>query len=117
MSRGAQTPEELEALLEDAFLTHDREALSEMFTEGAVVALGTGPYAARGADEIGRLVTALWESGRTYLAEPRQVLQARDVALVVADQAINVVRRGREGTWRYAILFQSLDPRPAKEEP
>jgi hypothetical protein len=66
MSEAARTPEELEALLEDAFVTQDTEALSEMFTEGAVLALGVEPHAARGADEIGRLATALWENGHTY---------------------------------------------------
>ena len=88
-----------------------------MFTEGAVLAAAVGPHAARGADEIGRLATALWESDRTYVAEPRRVVQARDIALVVADRAINVVRRGSDGAWRYAISLLSLDPSPTKEEP
>ena len=117
MSQGARTPEELEALLEDAFVTQDSEALSQMFAEGAVLALGVEPHAAHGADEIGRLATALWENGHTYFAEPHQVVQARDIALVVADRAINVVRRGDDGAWRYAISLLSLDPSPAKEEP
>ena len=30
---GARTPEELETLLEDAFLLHDRRALAQLFQE------------------------------------------------------------------------------------
>ena len=69
--------------------------------EGAVLAIGGQPSAARGADEIGRLATMLLEDNRMYLAEPRRVVQARDIALVLGDRAINVVRRGSDGAWRY----------------
>ena len=115
MSLGAQTPEELEALFEDAFVTRDAEALAGMFVEGAVLAAADGPGAARGAEEIGRLATALWAGDRTYVAEPRRVVQARETALVLADRAINVVRRGSDGAWRYAIALLSLDSTPTKE--
>jgi ketosteroid isomerase-like protein len=117
VTQGARTPEELEALFEDAFVTRDAEALSGMFAEGAVLVVGEGPDAARGAEEIGRLATALWGTDRIYLAEPRRVVQARDTALVVADSAINVVRRGSDGAWRYTIALLSLDPTPTKKEP
>jgi hypothetical protein len=117
VSQGARTPEELEALLEDAFVTRDAAALSAMFAEGGVLAVGPGPHAARGGVEIGRLATALWEGERTYVAEPRRVVQARDTALVLADRAINVLLRGSDGAWRYAIALLSLDPVPTKEEP
>jgi ketosteroid isomerase-like protein len=113
----ARTPEELEALLEDAFVTRDAEALTGMFADGAVLAVGEGPDAARGAVEIGRLITSLWEGERTYVAEPRRVVQARDTALVLADRSINVLRRGSDGAWRFAIALLSLDPVPTKEEP
>ena len=109
LSQGARTPEELEALFEDAFVTRDAEALSGMFAEGAVLTVGEGPYA-RGAGAIGRLVTALWEGGRTYVAEPRRVVQARETALVLADGAISVVRRGSDGAWRYTVVLLSRDP-------
>ena len=117
MSQGARTPEELEALLEDAFVTRDAEAVCGMFAEGAVLAIREGPDAARGSEEIGRLATALWAGDRTYLAEPRRALQARDTALVLADGAINVMRRGSDGAWRYAIALLSLDSTPTEEEP
>jgi ketosteroid isomerase-like protein len=117
MTQGARTPEELEALFEDAFVTRDAEALCGMFAEGAVLAIGEGPGAARGSEQIGRLVSALWTGDRTYVADPRRVVQARDTALVLADGAINVVRRGGDGAWRYAIALLSLESTPTKEEP
>jgi SnoaL-like protein len=116
VNQGARTPEELEALLEDAFVTRDAEAMRAMFAQGAVLALGSGPEAARGIAEIGRLATALWERDRTYVAEPRRVVQSRDTALVLADRAINVVRRESDGTWRYAIALLSLEPTQTKED-
>jgi len=117
VTQGARTPEELEALFEDAFVTGDSEALSGMFAEGAVLAIREGPDAARGTEEIARLAPALWAGDRTYIAEPRRVLQARDTALVVADRAISVVRRGGDGAWRYTIALLSLDSTQTKEEP
>ena len=116
MEQGARTPEELEALLEDAFVTRDVEAVRGMFAEGAVLAIGGGPQAARGSEEIGRLAPALWTGGRTYVAAPLRVVQARDTALVLADRAINVLRRGSDGAWRYAIALLSLDPTLMKEK-
>ena len=105
MTPGARTPEELEILLEDAFLTRDDRALREMFEQGAVLVAGQPPREARGADEIGRLARAIWESERNYIAEPLRVLQARDTAMVLANGGVNVLRRGTDGGWRYAIAL------------
>ncbi len=58
----------------------------------------------------------MWERDRTYLADPRRVLQARDTALVVAARAINVLRRGDDGTWRYAITLLDIDDTTPQEE-
>ncbi len=102
MRSGAQTPEELETLLEDAFVVRDRAALAALFGDGAVLASAGCAVEARG-DEIARAAVDLWMRDATYLADPRRVLQARDTALVVARHAVNVVRRTRDGTWRYAI--------------
>ncbi len=113
MSTGARTPEELEALLEDAFVMRDTTALSAMFADGAVFALRGAD--ARGAAEIGRLASALWDADRTYVAAPRRVVQARDIALVLADCAVNVARRERNGDWAYAIALLSFDATTAKE--
>ena len=88
-------------LLEDAFVIRDREALSRLFEDDAVLE-GDGRRA-QGGDEIAHYATAMWGRERTYVADPRHVLQARDTALVVAAASISVMRRGSDGTWRYAI--------------
>jgi len=116
MRPGAQTPEELETLFEDAFVTRDREALAQLFEDGAVLVAGDGLQEARGGEQAARLAAAMWEGDRTYVADPRRVLQARDTALVVAERAINVVRRGSDGCWRFAISLLSLDYTNTKEE-
>ena len=119
MSIGARTPEELEALFEDAFVTRDAAAVSAMFAEGAVLAPRTEAErgVARGRAEIGRLAAALLAADRTYIAAPRRVVQARDIALVLADGAINVARRQSDGAWVYAIALLALDSNTTKEEP
>jgi hypothetical protein len=115
MSTGARTPEELEALLEDAFVTRDGQAFSAMFADGAVLAFRTAADAARGAAEIGRLAAALWKADLTYVADPRRVVQAGDIALILADNAINVMRRRSDGVWVYAIALLSFDSTTTKE--
>jgi hypothetical protein len=42
-------------------------------------------------------------------------MQARDIALIVAERGINVVRRGADGVWRYAIVRQAIDTGDQKE--
>jgi ketosteroid isomerase-like protein len=116
MRPGARTPEELETLFEDSFVTRDRDALAQLFEDGAVLVVVDGPQEARGGAEIVRFATAMWECDRTYVADPRRVLQARDTALVIADRGINVVRRGSDGAWRFAIALLSLDHTTTKEE-
>lgn len=107
MGRGARTPEELESLLEDAFVLRDRPALARLFSDGAVLgALEQGLSA--GSEAIERVAARLWESGCVYVADPRHILQARDTALVLSDSGINVVRRGTDGMWRYAIAVLSF---------
>jgi hypothetical protein len=115
MRLGARTPEELETLFEDAFVIRDPAALAELFEEGAVLAASGGREEAHGGEAIARLATAMWERERTYLADPRRVLQAQDTALVVAAWGIHVVRRGSDRVWRYAISLLSLDHTTTKE--
>jgi predicted flavoprotein YhiN len=105
MRPGARTPEELETLLEDAHVLRDREALSRLFEDDAV--LEAGSRRAQGGDEIASHASSMWDRERTYVADPLRVLQARDTALVVAAGGISVVRRGSDGTWRYAISLLS----------
>ena len=90
-------------LFEDAFVVRDRAAVAELFEDGALLVMADTARQARGAAEIARVATEIWARGLTYFADPRQVLQARDTALVVAQHGLNVVRRGEGGTWRYAI--------------
>ena len=102
-------------LFEDAFVVRDREALLELCEDGAVLVPGDGPPEARqrGDRAIGH---RMWESDRTHLAESRRVVQARDTALVVGRRGVNVVRRGSDGAWRYAISVLSAEQATTKEE-
>jgi hypothetical protein len=115
MSPGAQSPEELETLFEDAFVMRDRDAVGELFEDRAVMAAGARRDA-RGGEEIERLVAELWGRDRLYVAEATRVLQARDTALVVARCGVHVMRRGGDGTWRYAISLLALDESKPKED-
>ena len=115
MQHGARTPEELETLFEDAFVVRDRNALGELFDEGALLVTADGRCEARGTLEIARTAATIWESNGTYLADPTRVVQSRDTALVVATGAINVMRRGRDGVWRYAIAVLTGNE-PTKEQ-
>jgi hypothetical protein len=110
MEPGARTPEELETLLEDAFVLHDPHAVAELFQPGAMLVVSDGLPEARGRRQIARVAAQLWDSERLYLADLRRVLQARDTALVVAGRAINVARRAGDGSWRYAISLLDLEP-------
>ncbi len=62
-----------------------------------------------GREAIGRALTESWDRQCTYVARTRQVLQARDTALVVADAGIHVLHRGADGTWRAAISLLDLE--------
>jgi hypothetical protein len=105
----ARTPEELEGLLEDAFVLRDRSAVLPLFEAKAVLATPGKTSEARGAVEIARSAASLWERRFTYLADPVRVVQVRDLALVLGAQGVNVVRRDREGGWRYAISVLETD--------
>ena len=51
---------------------------------------------------------ARWGNGRPYVADPRRVLAAWDVALIETERGVNVARRDGDGRWRYAIVRQSV---------
>jgi hypothetical protein len=87
----------------------DSNALVQLFEDGAVLVAGGAPKEARGGDEIAQSAAAMWERDRTYIADPIQVLQARDTALVITERGINVLRRGSDGAWRYAIALLDID--------
>ena len=90
-------------------MTRDGDALTELFEEGGVLSARDGDSEARGEEATVRSATAMWEGGRTYLAEPQRILQWRDTALVVAEAGITVMRRGNDGAWRYAISLLAPD--------
>jgi hypothetical protein len=46
----------------------------------------------------------MWGTAHPYLADPRQVVVAHDLGLVIGECGANVMRRGRSGVWRFAIV-------------
>jgi hypothetical protein len=110
MSAGARTPEELETMFEDALVNRDPEVLAELFEEGAVLAVEDN-VSARGGGEIARLALTIWADDRTFVADPQRILQAREIALVVAETGVNVARRSRDSTWKFVIVSVLFDDR------
>jgi hypothetical protein len=109
MTTGASTPEELESLLEDGFMLTDRIGLAKLFDGNAVLCADHGSGGVRGSAEVVRAAAALCERGYSYLARPRRLLQSGDTALMVGERAINVMRRGPDRRWRYAISLLETD--------
>lgn len=109
MRPGASTPEELESLLEDALTTGDGESLRGLFETAAVLVAPCGTQELRGGAQIASHACVLRDDGYVYLADPWRVLQARDIALVIAERAVNVMRRGADQRWRYAVSLLSPD--------
>jgi hypothetical protein len=93
VTQGARTPEELEALFEDAFVLRDPGALAPLFEARALLVAGGITGEVRGSREIAQSVSALWARDYTYLAA----------------QGTSVARRGGDGAWRYAISLLSID--------
>jgi hypothetical protein len=89
--------------------------VAQLFEEGAMLVAGRGLPEARGREEIARVATEMWELERSYVADPRRVLQVGNTALVLPGRAINVVRRGDNGSWRYAIAFLDLKKTTSEE--
>jgi hypothetical protein len=104
----ARTPEELETLFEDALVVRDREAINELFDQGAVLVHGDQDFSLRGEDPAEKAM-AIWSDGDTYIADPQHVIQSRDIAVIVVKNGVNVASRGRDGAWRYAIMFLTVE--------
>jgi hypothetical protein len=115
VSQGARTPEELEALFEDAFVLRDPVALAPLFEARALLVARGITGAARGSEEIALSASTLWSRDLTYVADLRRVVQAHDLALVFANQGTSVVRRGTDGAWRYAISLLAIDQQRKEE--
>lgn len=96
-------------LLEDAFVLRDPRALMSLFEAEARIVADGAEGEVRGSGEIAVLATGLWARDITYVARPSRVVQARDIALVLATQGTSVVRRGRDGGWRYLISVLDID--------
>jgi hypothetical protein len=116
VTQGARTPEELDTLLEDAILLRDPGALAPLFEAQALFAAGGSVGEVRGSEEIAQSASALWSRDFTYVADPRRVVQAHDLALILAKQGTSVVRRGTDGAWRYAISLLAIDQRTTEEQ-
>jgi hypothetical protein len=84
--------------LEDAFPLRDLEAVIQLIERGALLVPSGGPQEARGRVEIARAAAEMAQSQRLYLADPRHVLLVRDTALILSGCAVNVVRRGHDGS-------------------
>jgi ketosteroid isomerase-like protein len=115
MRPGARTPEELDALLEDAFVVRDRRAVAALFESEALLVDGAARQV-RGTRAIESWATESWSRGLTYLAAEPRVLQAGDTALVLMPQSIGVARRNDARDWRYAIALLATEHRRTKEE-
>lgn len=109
MDTGGQTPDELATLLEDALLLGDGEAVAALFEPGGLLIADETSPELRGREQISQAATALCLDRHEHLTSPCQVFQARDTALMLDRGAVNVVRRGDDGTWRYAICILSDD--------
>ena len=97
----AASPEELETLLEDALLLQDAQAVAALFVNGHLLVTEGGRVRERreAADLLLR---------HEFLARPRSVTVARDVALVVGEHTVNVSCRGVDGAWRLVATVLSL---------
>jgi hypothetical protein len=89
----ASSPEELELLLEDAFVLRDDLAAAALFEDGGVLIERTGD--ARGPRHVAGLLAE-----RGYLASPSSVTVISDIAVVVGPQTVNISRRDPHGGWR-----------------
>jgi ketosteroid isomerase-like protein len=111
----ARTPDELDALLEDAFVLRDRRAVAALFESDALL-VDAAAGQARGAGGIASWATQTWKRGLTYAAAEPRVLQAGDTALVLTPDGIAVARRHDHRAWRYAIALLSVEHTTAEEE-
>jgi hypothetical protein len=103
----ARTPEELDVLLEDALLIGERQAAAGLFADSALLADRDAAWQVRGGDAIAEYALRSWSGASAYLAATSLVLQAGDIALLVAPEEVHVVRREAGGAWRFLILHRA----------
>lgn len=92
-------------MFEDAFMLRDRDAVAALFEGDGLLSCADGSGV--GA-QIRPFATNLFDRDIAYVADPRRILQARGLALVLAERSISVMRRTPDGDWQYAIKL--LDP-------
>jgi len=101
----AQSPEELEILLEDALVLHDDAAVAALFEDGGVLVERSGCVHAR--NQVAHLLAP-----HDYLAAPCSVSVVSNVAIVVGPQTVNVSCRDPREGWRLvATIITSDTPR------
>ena len=103
MRVAAQSPEELEILLEDALVLQDDAAVAALFEEGGVLVERSG--CVRGRNQVAYLLAQLH-----YLAAPRSVTVVNNVAIVVGPQTVNVSCRDPGGGWRLVAAIVTAAP-------
>jgi hypothetical protein len=102
MSAGAASPEELEAMLEDAcLLLNDTTFLTKLFDADAVL-LARGRSQVRGRPAIANVIINQLRDGGSYVAAPNLVMQSGPLALIISANATSVARRSLDG-WHYVI--------------
>jgi hypothetical protein len=99
----AQSPEELEILLEDAIVLQDDAAVAALFEDGGVLVDKSG--CVNGCKRIAHLL-----SQQGYLASPSSVTVVSNVAIVVGPQTVNVSCRDTGG-WRLVAAILTARPR------
>jgi len=100
----AQSPEELEILLEDALVLHDDAAVAALFEDGGVLVERSG--CVRGRNQVAHLLAQ-----QDYLAAPCSVTVS-NVAIVVGSQTVNISCRDPREGWRLvATIITSDTPR------
>lgn len=93
----AACPEELEQLLEDALLLHDKAAVAALYVDGLLV---SSPGGEEHRDDAFQLLTKV-----AFVASPRSVTVVRGIAVVLGDRTVNVSCRELDGGWRYVVTL------------
>ena len=108
MRSGARTPEELDLLLEDAFVLRDGTALAQLFETSAVLVVGDGFSEARGREEITAVAARMWKMDQCYVSDPTRIIQSDDIAFVSGPSGVSVVRRSIDRSWHFTIALLSF---------
>lgn len=103
MPPGAQTPEELGTLSEDAYILRDASSLGELFEPGALLVGGIGSHGATAPHKVPSMAAEGWDVLGAFSSNLRHVYRVADTALLVG-RGLGVARRGADGAWRYTIL-------------